>query len=285
MNNHIGFIYDWEADQKACEQDQSKIFFSIFQNIPNISLHQSTSSSWPQTRIFKWESQNNFLPLLSLLKLVVQLFLTSIRFKPFIKTFQNELGRHLCRQRWKFALDSSWRPLLVVCGHNSSQRTAVSKLWIYFYTVSYALSVHEPKSNLGSGRLRPREFEMPTLSGWIYILNIIMHETTTEIKISETCYIFLKAPHPSQRHKNTHEYDFLIERAELMCKCQNFPKDLACHVSPKLLSLRWDEVRLWTTSRNIRNGRKGGITFASSDFPQRHSLGDWCVWSKKSNDF
>lgn len=75
---------------------------------------------------------------------------------------------------------------------------------------------------------------MLTLSGWIYSLNNIIHETTTEIKISEASYILVKGPHPSQSHKNIHECDFLTERAELVPKCQNFPKDLAYHVGPKL---------------------------------------------------
>lgn len=66
-----------------------------------------------------------------------------------------------------------------------------------------------------------------------------MHETTTEIKISET--YSGKGPDPSQKHKNIQECDFLTERAELVPKCQNFPKDLVYHVGPKLFvpQMRW----------------------------------------------
>lgn len=43
MDICIDFIHDWEVDQKACEQGQSKILFSNFQNISNYfsaSIHQ-----------------------------------------------------------------------------------------------------------------------------------------------------------------------------------------------------------------------------------------------------
>lgn len=57
------------------------------------------------------------------------------------------IGKHLCRW-WKFALDSSLRPLLVVCDlmlENQSQQSSV-----HFCTSSYALPVPESKSKVHS---------------------------------------------------------------------------------------------------------------------------------------
>jgi len=62
------------------------------------------------------------------------------------------------------------------------------------------------------------------------MLNIIMHKTITETIISERSYVLVKAPHPSQRHRNIPECDFLTVRAELGAQVPEFTKglDFAC---------------------------------------------------------